>query len=189
MATSGLCSVGGVVVGTAGPRGIVDLRGRYIDEVGLFATYEDGAERAVAGGIELRPLFIARWLSGAEFGNATLDLLVDSFGIELGAFSAKSNSNTASPILSGFQCALGVELPLLSRATGIFIGVRGGLRWADESFRFVGIASSQQSDNVGAAASGRETYVAITLAWHQIFTSRRSLMAGGCLEDGCPHSP
>src|SRR3954454_20003909 len=75
----------GASFGPRGPRGAADLRLRYLWTAGLFATYEDGPlfsssaepRRALATGIELRPLFLVRWLQGYDSGNAYVDLTLD----------------------------------------------------------------------------------------------------------------
>ena len=75
---------------------------RYLETAGLFLTYEDGAifgnaaepVRVLAGGLELRPLFLGRWLTGRELGNARLDLALDSLGLELGGFFAQPQAGS-----------------------------------------------------------------------------------------------
>jgi len=153
-------------VGPRNPRGALDLRFRYLDSAGLFATYEDGkifgngAEpvRVLAGGIELRPLFIGRWLTGRELGNARADLLLDSLGLEVGGFFSQpvGGSFGSRP---GLQVGLGLELPVLAHASGPWIGFHGGVRWAD---------SALGGDAIKSPAD-RALFLSITLAWHQIF--------------------
>src|SRR5215472_6116672 len=125
----------GAVVSPRGPRGEIDLRLRYLETAGVLATYEDavgsGAEpgRALTVGLEMRPLFFARWLRGQETQRAWLDLALDSIGLEMGAvFQEPSGRGFGSQ--RGLEVALGIELPLLARATGPWIGFRGGLRWS-----------------------------------------------------------
>src|SRR5689334_5367748 len=58
----------GAVVAARGPRATAEMRVRYLDTVGAFATYEDGPlvgsetdpRRVFATGLELRPFFLAR---------------------------------------------------------------------------------------------------------------------------------
>src|SRR5580658_3864218 len=84
--------IGGVIAARA-PRVGAELRVRYLESAGLFATYEDGATfgtdsepaRVFAGGLELRPVFLYRWLQGLEVRRARFDLTLDSIGLELGA--------------------------------------------------------------------------------------------------------
>ncbi|MGD0675205.1 MAG: hypothetical protein ABSC94_07285 [Polyangiaceae bacterium] len=162
-----VAAVGGVL-SPGGPRMEAEVRARYLDTVGTYATYEDGAlldtgaapRRVLAGGLELRPLFLGRWLQGLEKAGPRLDLLVDSLGLELGATLAQPKS---APFASraGFEVALGVEFPLFATATGPFVGVRGGLRWSEDAL--VGSAVRDAGD--------RAAYLAVTIAWHQLFTA------------------
>jgi hypothetical protein len=156
----------GVAVGPRSPRGAVDLRFRYIDTAGIFVTYEDGkifgdgAEplRVIAAGVELRPLFLGRWLTGREIGNGRVDLLIDSFGIELGGFFAQPVGGSLGS-RPGLQVGLALELPILAHASGPFIGLHGGVRWGDSAL----------SGEPITLPSDRAAYLAITLAWHQVF--------------------
>ena len=162
----------GVVVGvgvTAAPRGLraaTDLRFRYLDTVGAFVTYEDGPllgagtdpRRVLATGLELRPLFLGRWLAGKEVGAPRLDLAIDSFGIELGAFFSQPDG-AAFGARPGFQAGLGIELPVLPRASGLWIGLHGGARWSDAAL----------GGDLLRGPSDRALFLSMTLAWHQIF--------------------
>jgi hypothetical protein len=164
----GLVGGVGVAVGPRSPRAAVDLRLRYMETAGLFFTYEDGKAfggspepvRVLAGGLELRPLFIARWLTGRELTLPRVDLLLDSFGIELGGFFAQPVGGTLGE-RPGFQAGLGLEVPILPKASGPWIGLHGGLRWSD------GVLGG---DAVQGPAD-RAAFLSITLAWHQIVGS------------------
>jgi hypothetical protein len=157
----------GVVAAPRGPRGEAELRARYLDTAGVFVTYEDGAllgssaepTRVLAGGVELRPLFLYRWLQGQESGDARWDMLVDSFGIELGATLSQPAGQPMSQ--GGLQFGLGLELPLFPRASGPWIGLHGGVRWSD-----VALATGQVQ-----SADDRSVYVAVTLTWQQVITT------------------
>ncbi len=155
----------GGVVASGGLRAEGELRVRYLETAGLFATYEDGAlvgsgvepRRVLAGGFELRPLFLFRWLKGHETSHARLDLALDSLGFELGAtFPQAAGSSFASR--PGFQVGVGIELPILESATGPWIGLHGTIRWSDEALT----SGVVQSD------ADREVCLALTLAWHQV---------------------
>jgi len=166
-----------VVVGAGGvvaPRGLRaggELRVRYLETAGLFATCEDGPllgsgaepQRTFAAGVEMRPLFLVRWLKGLESGRAFADLALDSMGLELGVVWGQA---TGGPFASrpGLEAGVGVELPLAAAPTGPWLGLRGGVRWGD-----------------GALASGavrgpddRAGFLAVTLAWHQVFATHLS---------------
>jgi hypothetical protein len=155
----------GVTVGPDAPRGSVDFRVRYLETAGLFLTYEEGgvfgsgAEpvRVFGGGLEIRPLFLGRWLTGRESGHPRLDLAIDSLGFELGGFFAQPQGEpfAESP---GLQAGLGLELPLLERASGPWIGLHGGIRFSANALG--GGPTSDPAD--------RAFFLSITLAWHQI---------------------
>jgi hypothetical protein len=147
------------------PRGAAEVRVRYLETAGIFLTYEDGfgaassdPVRVFATGLEMRPLFLGRWVTGNEMGLAWTDLVVDSFGLELGAFFEQppGQSFASSAASRGVQVGIGLEFPLIARANGLWIDAHGGVRW---------------SDNVlgGAAIGGpsdRAFYFSITLAFH-----------------------
>jgi hypothetical protein len=159
----------GAVVAARGPRAEGELRLRYLESAGVFASYEDGPllgspavpERVLAVGLEVRPLFLARWLTGREIQRARVDLLLDSVGLELGAAMAQpAGASFASR--PGVQAGLGVEIPFLRDATGPWIGLHGGVRWSEET-----LASGRVRD-----ATDEGLFVAITLAWHQVILTR-----------------
>jgi hypothetical protein len=154
----------GTTIAPRAPRAALDLRFRYLDTIGIFGTYEDASwfgnasdpRRVIVSGLELRPLFLARWLSGGESGNARTDLLVDSIGLEFGAVFAQpiGEQFVTRP---GVQASLGLEIPLMARASGLFLGVHGGVRWGDEALS-------------GGSLDGpndRSLFLSLTLAWHQ----------------------
>jgi hypothetical protein len=165
-----LCIVFGAggVVAPGGPRAEAELRLRYLETAGLYAAYEDAEvfgvtgepKRLLATGLELRPLFLFRWLRGYETRRARPDLLVDSLGLQLATwFEQPSGGGFASR--NGFEVGLSVELPLLEGAAGPWIGVRGALRWSE-----VAITSGMTD-----SADDRQAVLAVTLAWHQIFSA------------------
>lgn len=161
----GLVAGLGVTVGPQSPRASIDLRARYLETAGLFATYEDGAlfgngaepVRVLAGGLEIRPLFLGRWLTGRELGSPRLDLALDSLGFELGGFLAQPQGATFGQ-RPGLQAGVALELPILGRASGPWIGLHGGIRFSDAALG--GGPTSDPAD--------RAFFLSITLAWHQI---------------------
>ncbi len=158
----------GATFGPRSPRAAVDVRLRYLWTVGAFVTYEDGPivgaaaepKRALAGGLELRPLFIARWFNGLEWGKPYADLTLDSLGLELGAvfLQPEGASFGARP---GLQAGIGFEVPILPHATGPLVGFHGGVRWSDAA---LGAHPLQ-------GPSDRALYLSITIAWQQVFGS------------------
>lgn len=153
----------GGVVAARGPRVEGELRLRYLESAGLFVSYEDGVgsaaepQRVLAAGLEVRPLFLFRWLRGHETRRAVFDLVLDSFGLEVGAaFAQPAGEGFASR--AGVQVGLGIEVPLAARGSGPWLGLHGGLRWSDAAL------ASGRADT----ADDRSAFLAITLAWHQI---------------------
>lgn len=108
----------------------------YFSTLGLYAGYADalgrdtGFERFVSFGAELRPLFIARWTEDQEQGPATLDLLVDSLALGLGAFFAEPRGGDFGTT-RGLELALGAGLPLGGKASGPWLEARYVFRWAN----------------------------------------------------------
>jgi hypothetical protein len=161
----GLVAGAGVAAVSGGARAAAEIRLRYLETAGVFATYEDGPLtgsgpepiRVLATGLELRPLFLFRWLKGFETPRARVDLALDSMGLELGAvFLQPSGGGFAS--IPGLEVGLGVELPVLASATGPWVGLHGGLRWSDQA---LGSGQIRGPDD-------RSLYLAVTVAWHQV---------------------
>ena len=153
----------GVTFGPRAPRGTVDLRLRYLQSAGFFATYEEGfgtssPMRALAFGFELKPLFLGRWLRGLELGSAYPDLLFDSFGLELGVVLSQP-AGGAFADRYGLQFGVALEVPLFPRSSGLFVGVHGGLRWSRATL----------GGTEPAAPDDRSLYLTVVLAWQQIF--------------------
>jgi hypothetical protein len=158
----------GATVADVGPRGEGELRLRYLDTAGAFASYEDGPllgsaaepRRVFAAGLELRPLFLFRWLKGRETSRATLDLVLDSLGFELGA-AFQQPAGTSFQSRPALQAGLMVEAPLFGRATGPWLALHGGMRWSDDALS-------------GGSMSGPDEqsfYLSVTIAWHQVVMS------------------
>ncbi len=156
----------GMTVGARGPRASGDLRFRYLSTAGLFGTYEDGPlvgsdaepRRAAAFGLELRPLFLARWATGRELGLPRLDLFIDSLALELGAVFAQPEGARfgARP---GLQAGIGLELPVFATASGPLLGLHGGARWSDAAL----------SGGPLDGPSDRSLYLTIAIGWQQLF--------------------
>jgi hypothetical protein len=163
-----LAFAGGVgsTFGPRGPRASADLRFRYLSTAGIFGGYEDGPlvgsssepRRAVAFGVELRPLFLARWATDRELGIPRLDLLVDSLGLELGAvFTQPVGAHFAAR--PGLQAGLGLEVPFFATATGPLLGLHGGVRWSDAAL----------SGGPLDGPADRALFLTAVVAWQQLF--------------------
>ena len=85
--------------------------------------------------------------------------------------SIRSASSSASPgkqpqggsfdSTPGFEVGLGLEVPLLLDATGLWLAFHGGIRWSDETLGS-GLVTTPEE---------REAYLSITLAWHQVIAA------------------
>ena len=154
----------GAVVAPRGPRALADVRFRYLDTLGAFADYEDGfgsssdPRRVFALGLEVRPLFLGRWLQGHEWRSARADLTFDSLGLELGAFFAEPRGTAFGP-RPGFQLGLGLETPVFAHANGPWLAFHGALRWSDA------VLGGGRIDG----PADRALLLSVTLAWHQFF--------------------
>jgi hypothetical protein len=156
----------GMTVGPRGPRAAGDLRFRYLSTAGLFGSYEDGPlvgsssepRRVLAAGIELRPLFLARWATGSEVGIPRVDLLIDSIALELGAVFVQPEGARfgARP---GLQAGFGLELPFFATASGPFLALHGGVRWSDAAL----------SGGPLEGPSDRAVYLTLAVGWQQLF--------------------
>lgn len=155
----------GATFGPRAPRATIDARFRYLQTAGLFATYEDALggssqpKRVFATGVELRPLFLARWLQGWELGEPRADLTIDSFALELGAVFSEPEGR-AFGSRPGLQAGIGVEVPIFPRASGLFLGFHGGARWSDRALSGAAAPTDAQE---------RALYLSVTVSWQQIF--------------------
>lgn len=156
----------GMTVGPRAPRVSGDVRLRYLSTAGVFGTYEDGPlvgasaepRRVLALGVELRPLFLARWATGTELGLPRLDLLIDSLGLEVGAVFLEPEDGRFGA-RTGLAVGLGLELPLFARPSGPLLGVHGGARWCDAAL----------AGGPLAGPSDRALYLTIALGWQELF--------------------
>ena len=106
----------------------VELRLRVIDTAGVLLAPEwrpDGASRLVAA-VDLRPVFLARFLFGATSGDRYWDLLFDSLGGKLGATIFAPEGRVAVAWAIGFGCDVPLWVP--PEITGA-IALRLGGRW------------------------------------------------------------
>ncbi len=155
----------GASFGPRAPRGVVDVRLRYLQSAGFFASYEEGfggssPRRLVATGLELKPLFLGRWLTGLELGKAYPDLFIDSLGIEIGAFFASPEAGAFGDRW-GLQFGGALEVPIFPRASGLWLSVHVGGRWDRSTF----------GGREPTFADERSVYVSVMLTWQQVFGS------------------
>jgi hypothetical protein len=147
-------------VSEAWPGESLATRGRalYLQTAGVFVQYDDALgvdvqplARSLVAGLELRPLFLARFAEDLERGPAMVDLWLDSFGIGLGVYRSWHNEGYCNPPGDlrpcrdlGMELSTGFELPLLPHHDGPFLGLRIALRWSldEQSAAFDGPAPS-----------------------------------------------
>jgi hypothetical protein len=105
-----------------------EIRLRVMDSAGLVLAPEwrpEGASRLVAA-VELRPVFLARFLFGASTGDRYADLFLDSLGVELGATIFAPDGRAAVAVAVGF----GAEVPLwVPPENSGAVALRLGARW------------------------------------------------------------
>ncbi len=147
---------------SGGPALAAGVAALYLGTAGLYAHYTDAlgsrapdVARSIAVGVHLQPLFLARYGSDLEHGPARLDLLVDSFGLEIGSFwsAPRGHGLLAVP---GLELATTLAIPILARGNGPFLALRGALRM-------------RQDDAHGAL--DRVGLFSLTLSFHRTITA------------------
>ena len=110
----------------------LELRARILDSGGLFAAGEwrpEGDSRVIVG-VDLRPLFLGRFLLGLESGFQWFDLLLDSIGIDVGAAIGPFDRDVGAGVAIGF----GLDVPLyLPERTSGGVFLRLGARYVTAS--------------------------------------------------------
>ena len=107
---------------SAGSRTTAVVQGRllYLATAGVQAAWfapRHGDHGSVSLGAEVRPLFLARFLSNREQGPARVDLLLDSIHLGMAA--------RLGPRRPGLDLSAGLELPLPRSFQGFFLGLQG----------------------------------------------------------------
>lgn len=129
---------------------------RYLDTAGLYVSgflpwseHRD-RPRTASCGVELRPLFLPRFLKNLEHGPPLLDLTLDSTALRLGALV--SSSHDASFRTPGWEAALQLGAPLTSSASGPWLRFGAALQWSHASL-------------AGSPARGAASLWTVALAW------------------------
>jgi hypothetical protein len=137
--TLSLGAGGGLVLGQEeGAAAVLEVRARYLDAGGLVLAPElrpSGASRLIVG-VDVRPLFPARFLTGGFSGVEVLDLTLESVGIELAAAVTAAEGRAGVALAVGF----GFEVPIVPPS----VWARG--LWLRLAARH---ARSDQADRVG----------------------------------------
>jgi hypothetical protein len=136
----------------------------YLATAGVYVHYADAlghastpVGRSIATGVHVQPVFLARYATDGERGPAHLDLFLDSFAFELGAFWSAPQGKPLEEE-PGVEIALAAGVPILPRSNGPWIDVRGALRWRSSDLRRPGVAD----------ALDRGCLLTLTLGWHQV---------------------
>jgi len=108
------------------------LAGVYV--AGRIKAGDESAASLFGIGVDLRPLFVPRWVKAYETGPGLFDLTLDSLSLSLGAFWSQPAEH-APQSQRGFDAQLGFGIPLLARAAGPWLEARGALRYPDGAER------------------------------------------------------
>lgn len=103
--------LGAAVAIDHGPKCAIDLRARYLDSIGILVSPEWAPREtggAVAVALDVRPLFLVRFLGNSSLGRAWVDLMLDSLGLEIGSWLGPFNRHFGAAFLLG----AGVDAPL-----------------------------------------------------------------------------
>jgi len=109
--------------------------------MGVYVLYRQGVMKSdeafsVASlGVTLSPLFLFRWSKALESGRAYGDLLLDSLTLSVGAALGTPSSGSFAEA-SGVELGLELGLPLLPRADGPWLRVRGNLASGRDNLGF-----------------------------------------------------
>lgn len=120
-----------------GLAGSVGGSAHYYSLLGITADYSeslvaDGPDaRSFSVGLDLRPLFLPRWVLGLERGPAWLDLTLDSLAAGFGAYV--SDAEVDGRNTRGLWFSLGAGVPLLGSASGPWVELRALRRFPDQT--------------------------------------------------------
>jgi len=146
----------------------------YLQSVGPYVRYTEGfgqdelrVQRSIGPGLEVRPLFLARYALDLERGPAHLDLFADSFALIAGMFWAAPEAMPGTParergalqLEPGLELGIGLEVPILPSGNGPFVGVQALARFPGPYL--VGRSEADFLD--------RGSALVFTFAWHQAF--------------------
>jgi hypothetical protein len=119
----------------SGVAGSVGASAHYYSLLGVTGDYSESLvadslhARSASVGMELRPLFLPRWVLGMERGPAWLDLALDSAAFGFGAYFTDAEADGRGS--RGAWMSLGFGAPLLGAATGPWLELRALRRFPD----------------------------------------------------------
>jgi hypothetical protein len=146
----------GGMVRDAGVAGSVGASVHYYSLLGVTGDYSESLvadslhARSASIGVELRPLFLPRWVLGMERGPAWLDLALDSAAFGFGAYFTDAEADARGS--RGAWVSLGFGAPLLGDASGPWLELRALRRFPDH-------------DALGVDAHNA---MFVYLSWHQV---------------------
>ncbi len=127
----------GAEVEAGEPRGALKLSAHYLWTAGVYARYSDAfgsadqrPSRVTSLGVDVRPLFLPRFALDLQHGPALLDLALDSFSLNAGAYFAQPQHRDFGDE-RGFETGIGLGVPLLGEARGPWLEARAERRFAD----------------------------------------------------------
>ncbi len=138
---------------------------RYLQTAGIYSTWQHrlrtqdaDSSYVLSMGIEVRPMFLPRFLTDSEQGPARLDLVVDSLAFRVGTIVG------ASPLYSwthpGFEGAIAVGMPLSTEAAGPWLGTSLALQ-----------VSPNPPSSVRDSSFGTALVFAVTVGWQALFAA------------------
>jgi hypothetical protein len=111
--------------------GTIAGRALYLATAGAYGSFAAGGDgyRLASVGVELRPLFIPRFLRNMEGSRDVFELTIDSLAIDLGAAKRDRIDDLF------LELGLGLEVPFFGRYAGPFFGLRVARDIAPDSLR------------------------------------------------------
>ena len=123
----------GVSVHRTKSTALTSLAVRYLHTAGLYATALDFIPSGsndprwlLSYGVEIRPMFLPRFLKNFEHGPARWDLTLDSLSLRVGSVSGKDYP-FRSP---GFEVGIGIGVPLVRNVEGPWLSAMGAMQWS-----------------------------------------------------------
>jgi hypothetical protein len=158
---------GGLAVLPGNTQVAVGASAHYLSTAGVYVLYTDapgktpsGISQSLSVGVDVCPLFLARFAKNLEHSSPFVDLLLDSVGFELGALWDSSRSAAWSVSKRpGVELAVTFAIPLMARAAGLYLAFRAGVRWNPW----------EMSQEVQPPEANHYAVLSVALGWRQFF--------------------
>jgi len=157
----------GVAVMQEGPALAAFASAMLLSSAGVYVHYTDAFDdarrihRSISTGLVIEPMFLARTALNLQIGSGRLDLAIDSLAIGLGAYWTSPRLANSPMNEPGLEFSVGFGVPILPRATGPVLGLRGALRATP--------AAMSGTESFGLMEQG--AFVSMTLAWRHIVSA------------------